>query len=158
PATAVEVINRRAVGLAREAAGSERFVAGSIGPTAAEQPGIALEQAMVLVDAGVDALVFETYSAAPLERALREVRAFIDPSTPVLVSLWEWPELLDATARRLLHLGAAVLGMNCQQGIDAALTFSQRLGQVVSGPLLIKPSASGAACPVSGSSPASFAA
>jgi methionine synthase I (cobalamin-dependent) len=155
---AVEVINRRAAALARQAAGPERFVVGSIGPTAAERSGAAFEQAAVLVDAGVDALVFETYRGETAERVLREVRAFRGGSTPLMVSLWEWREPLESTARRLLELGAAVLGMNCQQGMDAARTFSERLAQVVSCPLLVKPSASGPSRPASGSSPASFAA
>jgi 5-methyltetrahydrofolate--homocysteine methyltransferase len=155
---AVEVINRRAVGLAREAAGSERWVVGSIGPTAAEQSGAATEQAAVLVDAGVDALIFETYRAEAAERVLRELGTWLGGSRPLLVSLWEWPDPPEPAARRLLDRGAAVLGMNCQHGMGAALAFSQRLGPFVSCPLLVKPSASGAARPASGSSPASFAA
>jgi methionine synthase I (cobalamin-dependent) len=158
----VEAINRRAVSLARQAAGAERFVVGSIGPAAAEQSGAAWEQAAVLVDAGVDALVFETYRAAAAERVLRAVKPFVGSSIPMLVSLWEWPEPLEATARRLLDLGAAVLGMNCQHGRDAARSFAERLAQVVSCPLLVKPSAWAAARQAAGwsssSSPAAFAA
>src|SRR5215207_7751714 len=44
----VAAINRRAVGLAREAAGPGRFVLGSIGPTTSEAPGAAREQAEAL--------------------------------------------------------------------------------------------------------------
>lgn len=155
---AVEAINRRAVALARQAAGSEPFVVGSIGPTAADQPGAALEQAAILVDAGVDALVFETYRAETAERVLRQVRALRSGSTPLIVSLWEWPEPVESTARRLLDLGAAILGMNCQDGMDAARMFSERLAPFVTCPLVVKPSASGLPRPASGSSPASFAA
>src|SRR4051812_16772915 len=43
----VAAINRRAVGLARETVGPDRFVFGSIGPTASEVPGAAREQAEV---------------------------------------------------------------------------------------------------------------
>jgi methionine synthase I (cobalamin-dependent) len=158
----VEAINRRAVALARQAAGSERFVVGSIGPAAAEQAGVACAQAAVLMNAGVDALVFETYRAATAERVLREVKPFVGSSIPILVSLWEWPEPLDATARRLLDLGAAVLGMNCQHGQDAARSFAERLTRVVSCPLLVKPSALAPARQAAGmssrSSPESFAA
>jgi methionine synthase I (cobalamin-dependent) len=156
----VEAINRRAVALARQAAGSERFVVGSIGPAAAEQPGAAGAQAAILVDAGVDALVFETYRAATAERVLREVKSFVHSSVPILVSLWEWPKPLDSTARRLLDLGAAVLGMNCQHGRDAARRFAERLTRVVSCPLLVKPSVLAPARQAAGSSssPASFAA
>ena len=48
--------------LAREAAGPGRFVLGDLGPTAALEEGAAVEQAAILVDAGVDALIFETLS------------------------------------------------------------------------------------------------
>ena len=59
---AIESINRRAAGLAREAAGPGRFVIGDIGPTAARRQGSRSSRRQVLVDAGVDALILETYS------------------------------------------------------------------------------------------------
>jgi 5-methyltetrahydrofolate--homocysteine methyltransferase len=146
------------VDLARQAAGPEGFVVGDIGPSAAQRAGAAAEQAAALIDAGVDALVFETYRAEPLECVLREVRNTLETPIPLLVSLWQWPTSPGPTARRLLDLGAAVLGMNCQPGIDAALAFSQLLDWVVSCPLLVKPSAADAGHSDSSSTPASFAA
>jgi methionine synthase I (cobalamin-dependent) len=154
-AAAVEPINRRAVELARQAAGPDRFVIGDLGPTAALQPGAALEQATVLLDSGVDALVLETYRFGPAEVVLREVREALDSSIPLLVSLWEWPDPLGPPAQRLRDRGASVLGMNCQPGIAAAIAFAQAIAGEVACPLLIKPSASGAAHP--DSNPESFA-
>ncbi len=125
---AVESINRQAVQLARRAAGSLRYVIGDIGPAAALEPGAAAEQAAVLVDSGVDALLFETYRCPDVESVLGEVTRSLAGPTPLLVSLWQWPEPAAVAARRLLDLGAAVIGMNCQPGIAAAIAFAERHG------------------------------
>jgi methionine synthase I (cobalamin-dependent) len=142
PARAIREINRRAVDLAREAAGRGRFVAGCIGPTAALEAGAAAEQAEILLDAGVDALLLETYRAPAAARVLHEVRARTGSRALCLASLWEWPEPTDAPAAQLLALGADVLGMNCQIGIDRALAFADRLGREIRCPILVKPGAS----------------
>jgi len=158
-AEAVEPINRRAVALAREAMGAEGFVVGDIGPTAADAVGAAVEQAAILIDSGVDALVFETYRAEPIAAVLRELAAAPGAPPPILASLWQWPDAPEATARRLLDLGATVLGINCQPGMDAAMALARRLHRVVSCPLLVKPSASAVAGPNANAiSPSSFAA
>ncbi len=93
-------INRRAVRLARSAAGPVRFVLGSVGPAAATEPGAAAEQAAILVDEGVDALLLETFVSRKSNPALAEVAAALGGTRaiPVFVSLWEWPD--DATNGR----------------------------------------------------------
>ncbi|MGP0067191.1 MAG: homocysteine S-methyltransferase family protein [Isosphaeraceae bacterium] len=154
---AVEEINRRAVALARRAIGPNGLVIGDIGPTAAERTGAAAEQASVLLDAGVDALVFETFRAEPLLRAIREVRASVDESVPILASLWEWPVPPLATARRLVDLGVTAVGINCQPGVDAAIALVRRLDRGISCPILVKPSVSMDGAPDANSSPAAFA-
>ncbi|MFO0950467.1 MAG: homocysteine S-methyltransferase family protein [Isosphaeraceae bacterium] len=53
-------VNRRAVEIAREAAGPFRLVLGSVGPAASAHPRDLAEQVDLLSDAGVDALLFET--------------------------------------------------------------------------------------------------
>jgi methionine synthase I (cobalamin-dependent) len=137
----VEAINRRAVELARAAAGADRLVLADIGPTASRQVGAAAEQAAILVEAGADALIFETFGIDEIDSVLTEVTAAVHAPVPRLVSLKHWPEPPGPAARRLLELGASVLGMNCQPGIDAALKFAASLHRVVSCPLLVKPSA-----------------
>jgi methionine synthase I (cobalamin-dependent) len=139
--TAVAAINRRAVALARAAAGPARFVLGGIGPYVAQQPGAAAEQSAILAEAGADALLFETFEFAAIEPVLAEVTAALDAPIPLFVSLWRWPDPPGPAARRLLELGAAVLGMNCQPGVEPALKFATALDRVVSCPLLAKPSA-----------------
>jgi methionine synthase I (cobalamin-dependent) len=152
----VESINRQAVALARQATEPGRFLFGDIGPSAAGRAGAALEQAAILLDAGVDALCFETFRAHQLEPVLLEVAAAAVERVPLLVSLWEWPDPPELTARRLVDLGAAVIGMNCQEGIEAALAFAERMARGVDYPLLVKPGAGIAGCP--DGEPAAFAA
>ncbi len=154
---AVADINRRAIALARTAVGAIGFVVGDIGPSAAEQAGAAAEQAAVLLDAGVDAIVFETYRAGPLIRAIGEVRAAIDVPVPILASLWDWPDPPAETARRLLDLGVAAVGINCQPGIEPAIALARRLDRAVPCPLLIKPSGSDEDGPDASSTPSAFA-
>jgi methionine synthase I (cobalamin-dependent) len=152
----VESINRRAVELAREAAGTRTFVIGGLGPTAREQSGALAEQAAVLLECGVDAILLETFRALEIERVLDEVAPACAAAVPILVSLWEWPRSPAALARRLIERGALVLGMNCQVGIEAAIAFAEAMSTVVSCPLLVKPAAGQGA--TGGSSPEAFAA
>ena len=81
-----------AVELARSAAGPDRFVMGSMGPTAGTETGAAAEQATILVDEGVDALLLETFRFPEVEPVLEEVTAALRRPVPVFVSLWEWPD------------------------------------------------------------------
>jgi 5-methyltetrahydrofolate--homocysteine methyltransferase len=132
-------INRRAVQLARSAAGSNRFVLGCVGPTAAAQPGAAAEQAAILSSEGVDALLLETFHFPEVETVLEEVHDTLPFPVPLFVSLWEWPENHQLAANRLVERGAAVLGLNCQSGAPAAVAFAERLGKTSRVPLLVKP-------------------
>jgi methionine synthase I (cobalamin-dependent) len=155
---AAERINHAAVSLARQAAGSQGFVFGDIGPSAAGQPGAAGEQAAVLIEAGVDALCLETFRDPQVESVLLELRRSVGAPVPLLVSLWEWPRPMDDAARRLLDLGAAVLGINCSPGMRRALDISRGLAQITGCPLLVKPGANGGKRPDASFSPKSFAA
>jgi methionine synthase I (cobalamin-dependent) len=135
-AGAVGPINRRAVAMAREAAGPGRLVIGSIGPTAAEDVA---EQAELLSEAGADALIFETHTFEQAERALREVRP--GATLPLLVSLYAWPDDLHGAARRLIDLGASALGGNCQNGMEPAVRLVEALRKTTDLPLIARPSA-----------------
>ena len=135
----VAAINRRAVELARAAAGPGRFVVGSIGPTASEVPDASREQAEALAVSGVDALLFETHSFEQAERALEQVGGTV--SLPLLVSLHDWPRSPAEPARRLAGLGAAALGANCQHGMEPALRLAEALHRVSDLPLILKPGA-----------------
>ncbi len=128
-------INRASVRLAREVADGRAFVAGSVGPTGlgirqlAGASGLRAEQALaeqidLLLEAGVDALVFETFSnVAEVELAVRIAR---DRSALPIVALVMF-EASGKTvsglgpqpvSRRLAATGADVIGSNCGGGPD----------------------------------------
>ena len=131
-------INRAAVRLAREVMrddGRENlYLAGSIGPLgvrlqpygrlAREDARAAFrEQAEALLDAGVDAMVLETFSDLnELLEALAALRE-LDPAMPVVCQMtFEGDDrtqlgwLPGAVARGLAEAGADVIGINCSSG------------------------------------------
>jgi 5-methyltetrahydrofolate--homocysteine methyltransferase len=131
-------INRQAVELARLAAGPDRYLIGSIGPTASDHPGALLEQVEGLVEAGVDALLLETHRLDQAEAALRLLR---DSPAPILASLFDWPDPIEESAHRLIDAGALAIGANCQLGVGPALELARRLRETSDHPILIKPAA-----------------
>jgi methionine synthase I (cobalamin-dependent) len=146
------IINHEAVSLARRAAGPDRFVIGSIGPTASDHPEALQEQAEFLLERGVDALLLETHRLDQAVQALDRLRKF---PLPILASLFEWPEPIGESARRLIDRGAVAIGANCQDGMASALALARQLRGVVDHPLLIKPSAGRPGSPLE--SPKTFA-
>lgn len=134
----LEAINRAAVELARRAVGSSGLVLGDIGPSTADEPGAAGEQAALLADAGVDALILETFRLDEAIAAMAEV-ASIPGRPPVIVSLWTWPVAVESAARRLADAGADVLGANCRPALPDLLVLVRRLADAFGGPLLVKP-------------------
>jgi 5-methyltetrahydrofolate--homocysteine methyltransferase len=146
------LINTRAVDLARKAAGRDRFVIGSIGPTASDHPETLREQAEILVGSGVDALILETHR---LDQACSALESLRDLPTPILASLFAWPESIEDSAHRLIDRGAVAIGANCMNGMAPALELARRLKDLIDHPLLIKPSAGLPGSPLE--SPRSFA-
>jgi methionine synthase I (cobalamin-dependent) len=135
-----DTINRVAVRLAREAAaGKDVFVVGSIGPTGEmlepygefspdEARASFAGQAAVLADAGVDALVCETFT--DLQEALLAVEAVKEmTSIPVLASM-----AFEANGRTMMGVtpedavtqltdaGAVAVGSNCSVGPESLET------------------------------------
>jgi methionine synthase / methylenetetrahydrofolate reductase (NADH) len=129
----IREINRAGVRLARQAAGSDAWVAGSIGPTGLMVGALSperrsslrdlfAEQVDALLEEGVDLLVFETfYSLAEIELALAAARAaYKGPIVAQLAFSEERREIEGAApidaARRLRGFGADVIGANCAEG------------------------------------------
>ena len=129
-------INHRAVELARLAAGPDRHVIGSIGPTATDRAQALLEQAEGLIEAGVDALILETHGLDQAEAALRILRA---SPIPIVASLFNWPDPVAQSARRLIEAGAFAIGANCQLGVKPSLELAKKLAQACDLPFLVKP-------------------
>jgi methionine synthase I (cobalamin-dependent)/5,10-methylenetetrahydrofolate reductase len=160
----VGAINGQAVKLAREAkeiAGKEVLIAGSIGPIEllgypnetlqAEAlqliRGAVQEQARALEGRGIDLFILETFSSlAELSVTIDAVRSL---STLPIIAQMTFAEdgrtLTGVTAQeaatRLCALGVDVIGMNCSIGPLTALDILRTLSPVVDVPLAIQPNA-----------------
>jgi len=156
----LEEINRRAVEIARQAAGDEVFVAGDIGPmgeflaplgelTYEEAVEIFAEQADALNRAGVDVIYIETMSA------LEEVKAAVEGAlqaangTPVTATLsfdshgrTNMGVRPREAAEALLALGVDALGANCGATLDMTLEAAEAMREAApETPLIVKPNA-----------------
>lgn len=148
------------VHLARQAAGSDGFVLGSVGPigrlaasgegplTPTEIAGAFAEQAAALVEGGVDAIILETFvSLDELATALAAVLPVADVPVMAQFSLSDrvTGERVDEVLRSLLELqraGAASLGGNCGFGPLHLLQAVERLSELTAAPLTAYPNAS----------------
>jgi 5-methyltetrahydrofolate--homocysteine methyltransferase len=157
-AQAVEV-NTRAAELAREAAGPDRLVAGSIGPTGhltdplgplTRELAVSTfgEQAGALAAAGVDVLVLETFFSLDEGLwALEGVRAATDLPVVASYSFDQGTRTmmgLSATdvVRAFAPLGVAAIGANCGKSLaDTDLVVEELLAVAGDLPLWVKPNA-----------------
>ena len=138
----VERINSTGVRLAREAremAGREVFVAGSIGPlgeaaSSRVRRELVAEQALVLEGRGADLFAVETfYDLEELVDAIEAVRSVSGLPVVALMTFDEDAETLaGVTAReaaaRLAELGVAAMGANHGAGLFAALAALEQMG------------------------------
>jgi methionine synthase / methylenetetrahydrofolate reductase(NADPH) len=131
----VKDLNEAATKIAREAAGQKAFVIGSIGPSGyflgeaipddlTKVRKVLLEQAEVLVGAGVDGLLVETLRQTnELRIAIETAVAASGGQIPVIASasVDERSRMADGTsaaeiARLMREWGASVVGVNCCDG------------------------------------------
>lgn len=130
----VEQINQAAARLAREAAGTTAFVAGSVGPLGpsgstegVDVKSLFSEQISALLEGGVDLLFLETFSSlAEMQIALRVAKRLCQ--RPVICSFATTPEgtlasgmPLEEAFRNLRGDGADMVGLNCGHGPQAML-------------------------------------
>jgi 5-methyltetrahydrofolate--homocysteine methyltransferase len=159
-------LNVKGARLARAAAGAERYVAGSIGPTSRLPVDYALdegvtdeeyeatfkEQAEALAEGGVDIFAVETMMF-PQEAtaAVRACKAVTD--LPVMATMFfqfeelherdrtMWGESAAEVATNLLAAGADIVGMNCGRGPDRAIVIIREMRKVTDAPLVAYPNA-----------------
>ncbi|MBO5303990.1 MAG: homocysteine S-methyltransferase family protein [Lachnospiraceae bacterium] len=151
-------INHRLVALSKEAAEGKAYIAGDISMTGQqlypigemqfeELVEIYKEQAMALVDAGVDLFAVETMmSLQECRAAVIAIKECCD--LPIMVSLTyeETGRTLfgtdPATAVCVLQeLGADVVGINCSTGPDKMVEQVKAMYAVANVPILVKPNA-----------------
>lgn len=148
-------INLRGAELARGEAGAGRWVAGAMGPlgrmgldaaSQEEMEDIFSQQALALVEGGVDFIMLETFaSLSLLLTALRGVKACVSvPVAAQMVFTQRGRTHSGHTAREcfdaLIRAGADVVGLNCGIGPKNALEVVQGLGPVTV-PLSVLPNA-----------------
>ncbi|MBN1699142.1 MAG: homocysteine S-methyltransferase family protein [Spirochaetales bacterium] len=133
----VHEINKEAAAISKEAAGADRLVIGSVGPTGKmlmmrdvtedELYEAFAEQAKALYEGGCDAICIETMSA--LDEAGLAVRAALD-NTPLEVictftfektPAGEFRTMMGVSpsgmAEKMIEAGAHIIGTNCGNGI-----------------------------------------
>jgi 5-methyltetrahydrofolate--homocysteine methyltransferase len=149
-------INRRAAEIARAAAGPDRFVAGSIGPTgflpASDDPTLGdisfrklvevfTEQAQGLVEGGADLIIIETaQDILEVKAAIfgaREAFQLTDRTLPIQASVSLLPQggkmLLGTDIQAMLTtlsaLDVQVIGLNCSTGPEDMRDAIRYLGE-----------------------------
>jgi homocysteine S-methyltransferase len=146
-----QAINLAGARLAREAAGPQRFVAGSVGPltlprgeqrelTTVEKEAVLREQMEALAEGGVDLFLLETFANLDdLELAARVAAGLGLPVVAQMAFLEEGRTrdgiAAEEVARRLSGAGVAVLGANCGSGPRDLLKVLSRLAAASDLPL-----------------------
>jgi 5-methyltetrahydrofolate--homocysteine methyltransferase len=153
-------INRRAVELARQAAGTRAFVAGDIGPTGEllapwgtllfeDAVAIFARQAAALAQGGADLFQIETMSDLEEVRAAVEGARRAAPDLPIFVTMsfdsggrtmmGVRPE--DA-AQLLSSLGVAAMGSNCGREVEETASAVRAMHAAAPTiPVIVKPNA-----------------
>jgi len=152
-----ETINAAAVRLAREVAGRQALVAGSVsrtqlfereGPSAAGHVrDLIAEQVRILADAKVDFLILETFFH--LQEMLIAIGCARATGLPIVATMTFRPRLTECSdghspsdcARSMIGAGADVVGANCEQEPERLLTIIREMRKAVTLPIAAQPAA-----------------
>jgi betaine-homocysteine S-methyltransferase len=152
-----ESINAAAVKLAKEVAGDQALVAGSVSRTqliereGPEALGKArdhiAEQIRLLADAGVDFLILETFFHLSEMKAALEVAAA--SGLPTIATMSFRPLVTQCTdghtpaecARTMADLGAVAVGANCEQDPQRMLPLLRQMRDAADVPIAAQPAA-----------------
>lgn len=143
-------LNKRAAEISREAAGADRIVMGSIGPTGKflmmgdvteeDLYNSFKEQSIGLAQGGADAICIETfYDLTEAEQAIKGARGNTDLE---IITTFTFDRTADYTfktlmglspqkvAESLILLGADIIGANCGVGFEAMVTIVKNIREV----------------------------
>lgn len=154
----VHRINAASVELARRAAGPERFVAASIGPTGKFMRPVGDaefdvmvevfgEQVRAFAEAGADLITLETFlDIAELRAAVIACREFSKLPVMALMTFEDEGRSVlgtspEAAAVTLEGLKVDVVGSNCGLGVEGIFAVLERMRKVCSAPLIAQPNA-----------------
>lgn len=154
-------LNRKAVEIARNAAGPDRYVAGDMGPLGEmlkpagmldedQARGYFAEQAAVLKETGVDFFILETFfDLNEIKAAVQGIRSVSD--LPVFATMTfqkkgnRFFTLMGNTPvdslKQLLDSGAQVVGANCSLPSDTMIELAREISEGIDGPVMIQPNA-----------------
>jgi methionine synthase I (cobalamin-dependent)/5,10-methylenetetrahydrofolate reductase len=154
----VEAINTAGARLAREIAGDNILVAGSMGPL-----GIQLEpwgptsfqearnafkqQARALADGGVDLFILETFlDLSEIRQGLLAIKEVCDLPVITSMTIGDDGKSLFGTepqtfTRQLDQWGSDVIGLNCSVGPQMMMETLEKIFKVTSKPIMIMPNA-----------------
>ncbi len=156
----IRAINEAGVRLARESAGDRAFVAGAMGPLGvaieplgpmsfAEARSVFREQADLLIGAGVDLIVLETfYDLSELREAIFAAREAAGSETVIVAQMTVEDDgsLRDGTSaqtftRALNEFPVDVIGVNCSAGPKVALETIEKMAALSTKALSAMPNA-----------------
>ena len=157
----MEVLNRQAAELARQACPAGKFVAGDIGPSGKTLPPVGDsspeemqdafdQQARILIEGGVDLILIETMYS--LDEALAAVHAVRKASDILLAASMTFNqtemgyytimgETVEQCASALSEAGADIIGANCTLGSPDMIELTKDLRAATDRPILIQPNA-----------------
>ncbi len=152
-----EAINSAAVRIAREVAGDQAYVAGSVtrtqlfereGPSAAGHArDLIAEQIRLLQAAGVDLLILETFFR--LDELLIALDCARDSGLPIVATMSFRPTMTASSdghspaecAVAMVDAGAQLVGANCEQDPERMLPILRAMRSAVDVPLAAQPAA-----------------
>ncbi len=152
-----EAINHAAVKIAREVAGDQALVAGSVsrtqlfereGPSAAGHArDLISEQVQLLLDAGVDLFILETFFR--IDEMLIALDVVRDSGVPIIATMSFRPTTAESSdgvstadcAVAMAEAGANFVGANCEQDPERMLAILRSMRSVVDIPLAAQPAA-----------------
>jgi len=152
------VINYEGARLAREVAGTEKLVAGSIGPlgiklepwgptSMKEAKDAFKEQARALKDGGVDLFVLETFTnLACIQQAIRAVREICDLPIIASMTVGDDGKLIYGTntetfTGKLNRWDVDAIGLNCSVGPHYMLQALEKIARLTDKPISAMPNA-----------------
>ena len=140
-------INRKAAEISRQAAGDDKYVLGSIGPTGKilmmgdvtedELYDAFKEQAVALYEGGADALVIETMTA--IDEAEIAVRAARENTACEVICTMTFDHLATGEYRTMMGVsptemvealtaaGVHIVGANCSNGIEGMIKITEEI-------------------------------
>ncbi len=154
----IEEINLKGVELAREAAGDDIYVAGSMGPSGVEMEPFGdtsleeifeayKEQAGILCKAGVDLYILETFQdIREMEQAIKAIKSVCALPVVAMMTVGEDGKTrygvdVEDIIRRLDSSEASVIGLNCTVGPKSMLDFLDQIKGLSAKPISLMPNA-----------------